>query len=128
MGIRNLTGQTLGQYELRELLGVGGTGAVYRGYQADLTKQVAAKGLTPELARRSGCLERFNREAETAATLEYRHIVPAHDYWMRQGVSYVVLRSVFPTAPHLLRLLREPPAARQRRARAFSRPPFSAVR
>jgi serine/threonine protein kinase len=51
MGIQNLRGQTLGQYELRELLGIGGMGAVYRGYQANLKREVAVKVLTPELAR-----------------------------------------------------------------------------
>jgi serine/threonine-protein kinase len=92
VGIQNLTGQTLGQYELRELLGVGGMGAVYRGFQANLKRQVAVKVLSPELARQSGYLERFNREAETSATLEHRHIIPVHDYGMQQGVSYVVMR------------------------------------
>jgi serine/threonine protein kinase len=92
MGIQNLVGQTLGQYELRELLGMGGMGAVYRGYQANLRREVAVKVLTPELARQPGYLERFNREAETAATLEHRHIVPIYDYGTQQGISYVVMR------------------------------------
>ncbi|NDJ78687.1 MAG: protein kinase, partial [Chloroflexi bacterium] len=92
MGIHNLTGQTLGQYELRDLLGVGGMGAVYRGIQTALKREVAIKVLSPALAQQHGYLERFNREAETAASLEHRHIVPIYDYGTQQGTSYVVMR------------------------------------
>ena len=71
MGIHDLTGRMLGGYELRELLGVGGMGAVYRAYQASLGRAVAVKIITPELARDTTFLERFNREARTAAGLEH---------------------------------------------------------
>jgi serine/threonine-protein kinase len=82
----------LGQYELRDLLGVGGMGAVYRGYQVSLKREVAIKVLSPQLAQQAGYIERFNREAETAAALEHRHIVPIHDYGTQRGISYVVMR------------------------------------
>jgi serine/threonine protein kinase len=92
MGIQNLVGQTLGQYELRALIGMGGMGAVYRGYQANLKREVAVKVLAAQLVQQPGYLERFNREAETAAALEHRHIIPIYDYGMQSGVSYVVMR------------------------------------
>ena len=75
MGIHNLTGTTLGQYELRELLGAGGMGAVYRGYQANLKRYVAVKVISGELARQPGYLERFNREAKVLARLSHPNIV-----------------------------------------------------
>jgi tRNA A-37 threonylcarbamoyl transferase component Bud32 len=92
MGIQNLSGQMLGQYELRDLIGVGGMGAVYRGYQVNLKREVAIKVLSPQLAQQAGYIERFNREAETAAALEHRHIIPIHDYGTQRGISYVVMR------------------------------------
>jgi tRNA A-37 threonylcarbamoyl transferase component Bud32 len=92
MTIQNLAGQMLGQYELRELIGAGGMGAVYRGYQANLKREVAVKVLVAQLAQQPGYLERFNREAETAAALEHRHIIPIYDYGTQQGISYVVMR------------------------------------
>jgi serine/threonine-protein kinase len=92
MTIHNLAGQKLGQYELRELLGTGGMGAVYRGYQPALEREVAIKVLSPMLAEEEGYLERFNREAKTAAALEHTHIVPVYDYGTQQDISYVVMR------------------------------------
>jgi serine/threonine protein kinase len=90
--MENLTGQTLGQYELRELLGRGGMGAVYRGYQRSLRRDVAVKVLYTTLATQTGYGERFVREAQTAAALEHAHIVPIYDYGTEQGLSYVVMR------------------------------------
>ena len=87
-----LTGQTLGQYQLKELLGVGGMGAVYKGYQRTLRREVAVKVLPAAMAMQAGYNERFEREAHTAALLEHAHIVPIYDYGTERGLSYVVMR------------------------------------
>lgn len=92
MGVQYLSGQKLGQYELRELLGMGGMGAVYAGYQANLKRTVAVKVLPLLVAARPGHLERFSFEAETVAALEHRHIIPIYDYGMQNGISYIVMR------------------------------------
>lgn len=92
MSIQSLAGQTLGQYELRELLGEGGMGAVYRAYQRTLDREVAIKVLPSSLAAQSGYMERFTREARTAAALEHQNIVPVYDYGTQGGISYVVMR------------------------------------
>ncbi len=92
MTLKDLTGQSLGQYELRELIGTGGMGAVYRGYQTSLQRAVAVKVLSTALAEEPGYLERFYREAKTAALLEHAHIVPVYDYGIQRELSYVVMR------------------------------------
>jgi serine/threonine-protein kinase len=92
MGVQNLTGQTLGQYELRELLGAGGMGAVYRAYQPSLQRTVAIKVLKPELTSDPGYIERFTREARTSAALEHPNIIPIIDYGTQQDISYLVMR------------------------------------
>lgn len=93
MSVENLTGLLLGQYELRELMGTGGMGSVYRAYQASLKREVAVKIMSPALAAQPDYLGRFNREAQTAAALEHPHIVPIHDYGTTEdGISYVVMR------------------------------------
>jgi hypothetical protein len=57
--IEQLVGQTLGSCELRELLGVGGMGTVYRAYQTSLSREVAVKVMSPDLVKDATFLERF---------------------------------------------------------------------
>jgi len=92
MGIDNLSGRRLGPYELHELLGIGGMGVVYRGYQPKLKRWVAIKVLSTLTLRRVNYVERFHREAETAGSLEHRHIIPIYDYGTERGTYYVVMR------------------------------------
>jgi len=92
MSIENLIGQTFGQCELRELLGVGGMGAVYRAYQKSLKREVAVKVISTALSQQSGYRERFFREAETAAALEDAHIIPIYDFGTQGQISYLVMR------------------------------------
>ncbi|MBZ0315061.1 MAG: protein kinase [Anaerolineae bacterium] len=92
LGLPNLSNQKFGQYELRRLLGAGGMGAVYLGWQASLKREVAIKILPPTFAANPEMVGRFTREAETAARLEHPHIVPIYDYGVEQGISYVVMR------------------------------------
>lgn len=92
MNFFDLTGHKLGQYQLLQLLGVGGMGAVYRGYQESLKREVAVKVMTPQLVHDPDYIARFMREAETAARLEHSHIVPVYDYGTEGPVSYIVMR------------------------------------
>ncbi len=92
MDAHDLSGQVLGQYELQELLGRGGMGAVYRAYQRALKRAVAVKVLPAALATDPDYIARFTREAETAASLEHPHIIPIYDYGVEGGTSYIVMR------------------------------------
>ncbi|MBN1679670.1 MAG: serine/threonine protein kinase [Anaerolineae bacterium] len=92
MSLQDLAGHTLGQYELRNVLGVGGMGVAYRGYQISLEREVAIKVLSTALAAEPGYIERFYREAKTAAALEHAHIVAVYDYGVQGDISYVVMR------------------------------------
>ncbi|MCU0479789.1 MAG: bifunctional serine/threonine-protein kinase/formylglycine-generating enzyme family protein [Anaerolineae bacterium] len=92
MSFDNLVGQSLGQYQLLELLGVGGMGAVFRAYQPNLQREVAIKVLTSTLATDPDYMARFTREATTSASLEHPHIVPVYDFGADKGVSYVAMR------------------------------------
>lgn len=93
MSTENLSGRILGDnYEILEILGEGGMGAVYRAWQINLEREVAIKVLSVQLAANPGYLERFTREARTAAALEHPHIVPIHDYGTEGNLSYVVMR------------------------------------
>jgi serine/threonine-protein kinase len=88
----NLSGSTLGNYELRQIIGVGGMASVYQAHQSNLERLVAVKILSQALTHEPGYAERFNREARTAASLEHPNIVPVYDYGTHDQITYVVMR------------------------------------
>src|SRR5262249_50097043 len=61
--------ERLPEYEIQELIGRGGMGAVYRARQKRLDRMVAIKVLPPEVARDPATAERFQREARALARL-----------------------------------------------------------
>jgi serine/threonine protein kinase len=68
-----------GRYELGELLGYGGMAEVHRGRDIRLGRDVAVKMLRVDLARDSSFLNRFRREAQSAASLNHPPIVAVYD-------------------------------------------------
>ncbi len=92
MDLATLSGRTLGQYELRALVGTGGMSAVYRAHQPSLNRNVAVKVLSSTLATDPTYAQRFDNEAKTVATLEHNNIIPVYDYGTEDGLSYIVMR------------------------------------
>ncbi|MFQ3534286.1 MAG: protein kinase [Aggregatilineales bacterium] len=92
MSSRNLVGQKLGEYELKELIGRGGMAEVYLGYQANLRRNVAVKVLAQQFNMEEGFIERFTREAQIAASLDHPHIVAIYTYGTQMGVNYMAMR------------------------------------
>ena len=72
-------GQRLGRFEVRELLGRGGMGAVYRAHDPALDRDVALKVLTPALARDPVARGRFAAEGRAAGRVSHPHIVAVHE-------------------------------------------------
>jgi|GEM_PF-1176904 len=68
------------QLDIRELLGQGGMGTVYKAKQLKLDRWTALKILRPESAEDEAFAERFNREARTMARLDHPQIVGIHDF------------------------------------------------
>jgi serine/threonine protein kinase len=89
---KSLSGQMIGQYEIRDLLGKGGMAVVYQGYDTRLDREVAIKILLLELAHQPGYAERFMTEARIIASLEHPHIAPVYDYGIHENLSYFVMR------------------------------------
>ncbi|MGI8677471.1 MAG: Stk1 family PASTA domain-containing Ser/Thr kinase [Jatrophihabitans sp.] len=67
------------RYELGELIGYGGMAEVHRGRDTRLNRDVAIKVLRPDLARDPSFLNRFRREAHSAAGLNHPSIVAVYD-------------------------------------------------
>jgi WD40 repeat protein/serine/threonine protein kinase len=89
---KDLTGQVLKGYELRQLIGRGGFGAVYRAYQPLVERDVAIKIILPEYANHPNFVRRFEAEAQFIAQLEHIHIVPLYDYWREPDTACLVMR------------------------------------
>jgi serine/threonine protein kinase len=87
-----LTGH-VGRFQLRELLGGGGFGRVYRAYDPRLDRDVALKVLN-EARPGARNLERFFREARAAAQLDHPHIVPLHDAGRDDGRCWIAYQFV----------------------------------
>jgi len=69
--------ETEGQYTIQRLLGKGGMALVYLAREVHLARNVAIKVLPPELTFGHG-VERFKREAKTAAALDHPNIIPVY--------------------------------------------------
>jgi eukaryotic-like serine/threonine-protein kinase len=68
------------KYELLERLGQGGMGAVYRARRLHIGDEVAVKLLSREMVREHTAIERFRREARSAAMIRHPNVVSIHDF------------------------------------------------
>ncbi|MGB8509166.1 MAG: protein kinase, partial [Pyrinomonadaceae bacterium] len=83
-----------GKYELIDMLGEGGMGAVYRARRVHIGDEVAVKVLHPKFVTDGAATERFRREARAAAQLHHPNIVTIHDYGEARGgdtIAYIVM-------------------------------------
>ncbi len=73
------------QYDIIELIGKGGMGAVYKARQKQLDRVVALKILPPGIGKEPAFAERFTREARALAKLNHPGIVTIHDFGIVPG-------------------------------------------
>src|SRR5437867_2868797 len=73
-----LADELKGDFVIERLIGRGGMAVVFLARDLQLDRKVAIKVLPPELTFGPGLIERFKREARTAATLDHPHIVPIY--------------------------------------------------
>src|SRR5712691_2831919 len=88
-----MTGRRLGVYQIQAPLGAGGMGVVYRALDTNLNRPVAIKFLSDALAD-PAARRRFQREAQTASSLNHPHILTVHDAGEFEGRQYLVTELV----------------------------------
>lgn len=88
----DLIGRQLDGYVIESVVGRGGMARVYRARQARLERICALKILRPELADDEGFVQRFLREARSAASLEHPHIVPIYDTGAMDGYYFISMK------------------------------------
>jgi serine/threonine protein kinase/class 3 adenylate cyclase len=84
----------LGRYLLRELLGQGGMGAVYRAEDSADGRTVAVKVLRVDHAAKRGALRRFHKEARLLAEVTNPYVTGLLDVNVDDGIHYLVLEYV----------------------------------
>ncbi len=82
------------RYDLRELVGRGGMGAVYLAVDRKLEREVAVKVLPPEFSHDEKVIERFEREARTAAKLDHANVIPIYSVESHGEFHYIVMKYV----------------------------------
>lgn len=94
MAADDLRGRRLGGFELREPLGEGSFGAVWKARQLRLDRDVAVKVLDPLVARDPNAARRFEREGRAAASLDHPSIVPVYEAGDDDGLYFLAMRLV----------------------------------
>jgi serine/threonine-protein kinase len=83
-----------GRYRLDQVLGQGGMATIFRATDDKLGREVAVKVLRPEFGADAQFVERFEHEAQAAASLSHPNIVQVYDYGTAPAGPYIVMEQV----------------------------------
>ena len=89
-----LEGHSLGPYQLKQFVGGGGMGAVFRALDTTLDRIVAVKVLSRQQSDDDEMLRRFRNEAQSAARLDHENIGRVHAVGTADGWHYIVFEFI----------------------------------
>src|SRR5215813_11076643 len=91
----DLSGRTLGEFVLREQIGAGGYGAVYRCEQPVLKRDAVVKILHAGRRRNNTAKERFLREAQLASRLDHPYAAHVYSFGVEDdGLMWIAMERV----------------------------------
>ena len=83
-----------GRYEILQLLGEGGMGAVYKAQDRELDRPVALKLIRPELASNSSILARFKQELLLSRQVTHKNVIRIFDLGDADGVKFITMEFI----------------------------------
>jgi eukaryotic-like serine/threonine-protein kinase len=83
-----------GRYEILNVLGEGGMGAVYKAKDRELERFVALKVIRPELAANPDILQRFKQEILLSSKVTHRNVVRIYDLGDAEGLKFITMEYV----------------------------------
>src|SRR5437016_6470488 len=89
--IESLTGKMLGRFQVREKVGEGGMGVVYRAEDTRLNREVALKLIHPRHIKDEEARRRFIREAQSVSTISHPNVCTIHSIEEEGGQLFLVL-------------------------------------
>ncbi len=92
--MKELIGKSLGRYEILDLLGEGGMGAVFKAHDTTLRRDLAIKVMHTRYAGQEDLRQRFMQEAQIAARLNHPCIVPVYDFGQQEDLLYIVMKYI----------------------------------
>jgi serine/threonine protein kinase len=81
----------LGPYRIKEVIGIGGMGTVFRAEDPSLRRTVALKVMLPSVATNATAKARFLREARAQAAVEHDHVIAIHQVGEDRGIPYLAM-------------------------------------
>jgi len=88
-------GTVLGRrYEILQILGEGGMGAVYRARDREVNRMVALKVIRPELTGNSAILDRFKQELVLSHQVTHRNVVRIYDMGDADGIKFITMEYI----------------------------------
>jgi tetratricopeptide (TPR) repeat protein/predicted Ser/Thr protein kinase len=82
------------RFEILQLLGQGGMGAVYKGRDLELERFIALKMIRPDLASHPEILRRFKQELILAREVTHRNVIRIFDLGQAQGIKFITMEYV----------------------------------
>lgn len=81
----------LQQFEIERVIGQGGMGVVFKGFDRELHRTVAIKLMSPHLAHNATARKRFEREARAAAAVVHPNVIPIHGVSLFKDQPLIVM-------------------------------------